>query len=59
MTNIKPLSCLARICHIKNIGCGIIKHIKQGLQKYCETAYSRSRINQMWILEFKGVIRTS
>ena len=26
-------------------------HIKQGLQKYCETAYSRSGINQMWILK--------
>ena len=25
-------------------------HIKQGLQKYCETAYSRSGINQMWFL---------
>ena len=25
--------------------------IKQGLQKYCETAYSRSGINQMWILK--------
>ena len=26
-------------------------HIKQGLQKYCETAYSRSGISQMWILK--------
>ena len=26
-------------------------YIKQGLQKYCETAYSRSGINQMWILK--------
>ena len=25
--------------------------IKQGLQKYCETAYSRSWVNQMWILK--------
>ena len=24
---------------------------KQGLQNYCETAYSRSRVNQMWILK--------
>ena len=29
----------------------LLTHIKQGLQKYCETAYSRSRINQMWILK--------
>ena len=28
----------------------LLTHIKQGLQKYCETAYSRSGINQMWIL---------
>ena len=28
----------------------LLKHIKQGLQKYCETAYSRSGINQTWIL---------
>ena len=25
--------------------------IKQGLQKYCETSYSRSGANQMWILK--------
>ena len=25
--------------------------IKQGLQKYCETAYLRSGVNQMWILK--------
>ena len=24
--------------------------LKQGLQKYCETAYSRSGVNQIWIL---------
>ena len=29
----------------------ILTHIKQGLQKYCATAYSRSGINQMWILK--------
>ena len=28
----------------------LLTHIKQGLQKYCETAYSRSGVNQMWIL---------
>ena len=38
----KPLSILLTI-HIT--------HIKQGLQKYCETSYSRSRVNQMWILK--------
>ena len=29
----------------------LLSHIKQGLQKYCETAYSRSGINQMWIVK--------
>ena len=29
----------------------LLTHIKLGLQKYCETAYSRSGINQMWILK--------
>ena len=29
----------------------LLTHIKQGLQKYCETAYSRNGINQMWILK--------
>ena len=29
----------------------LLTHIKQGLQKYCETAYFRSGINQMWILK--------
>ena len=28
----------------------LLIHIKQGLQTYCETAYSRSGINRMWIL---------
>ena len=28
-----------------------LTHIEQCLQKYCETAYSRSGINQMWILK--------
>ena len=29
----------------------LLTHIKQGLQKYCETAYSRSGVNMMWILK--------
>ena len=29
----------------------LLTHITQGLQEYCETAYSRSGINQMWILK--------
>ena len=29
----------------------LLTHIKQGLQKYCERAYSRSGVNQMWILK--------
>ena len=29
----------------------LLTHIKQGLQKYCKTAYSRSVVNQMWILK--------
>ena len=29
----------------------LLTHINQGLQKYCETAYSRSGVNQMWILK--------
>ena len=29
----------------------LLTNIKQGLQKYCETAYSRSEANQMWILK--------
>ena len=29
----------------------ILTYIKQGLQNYCETAYSRSGVNQMWILK--------
>ena len=29
----------------------LLTHIKQGLQKYCEIAYSRSGVNQMWILK--------
>ena len=38
----------------------LLKHIEQGLEKYCETAYSRSGVNQMWILkELKRIIRSS
>ena len=29
----------------------LLRHIKQCLQKYCEIAYSRSGLNQMWILK--------
>ena len=29
----------------------LLTNIKQGLQKYCETSYSRSGVNQMWILK--------
>ena len=29
----------------------LLTHIKQGLKKYCETSYSRSGVNKMWILK--------
>ena len=29
----------------------LLTHIKQGLQKYCETSYSKSGVNQMWIFK--------
>ena len=29
----------------------IMSAVKEGQQKYCETAYSRSGINHMWILK--------
>ena len=29
----------------------LLTYIKQGFQKYCETACQRSGINQMWILK--------
>ena len=29
----------------------LLTHIKQGLPKYCEASYSRSGVNQMWILK--------
>ena len=29
----------------------ILTAVKEGLQKYCDTAYARSGVNQMWILE--------
>ena len=35
----------------------LLTHVKQGLQKYCEAAYSSSGINQMWILKnFKELL---
>ena len=40
--SIKPLSILLT---------KLLTHIKQGLQKYCETSYSRSGVNQRWILK--------
>ena len=30
----------------------LLTHFNQGLQKHCGTAYSRSGINQMWILKY-------
>ncbi|KAK3087212.1 hypothetical protein FSP39_003163 [Pinctada imbricata] len=30
----------------------VLSEIKSGLQKYCSTVYSRSGINQMWILKY-------
>ena len=29
----------------------LLTHIKKGLQKYCEVAYSRCSVNQMWNLK--------
>ena len=29
----------------------ILTTVKEGLQKYCDTAYARSGVNQMWILK--------
>ena len=29
----------------------ILTAVKEGLQKYCDTAYARSDVNQMWILK--------
>ena len=40
--SIKPLSILLT---------KLLTYIKQGLQKYSETAYWRSGVNQMWILK--------
>ena len=40
--SIKPLSILLT---------KLLTHVKQGLQKYCETAYSRNGDKQMWILK--------
>ena len=38
----KPLSILLT---------NLLTHVKQCLQKYCESAYSRNGVNQMWILK--------
>ena len=35
----------------KNLFCREQAYQRLGLQKYCETAYSRSGVNQMWILK--------
>ena len=29
----------------------VLTAVKEGLQKYCDTAYARSGVNQMWILK--------
>ena len=35
----------------------ILTAVKEGLQKYCDTAYARSGVNQMWILKnFKELL---
>ena len=40
--SIKPLS---------QILTWILNTVKEGLQKYCDTAYARSGVNQMWLLK--------
>ena len=40
--SMKPLSKLVT---------SVLSPIKNGLQSYCETAYSRGGVNQMWILK--------
>ena len=43
--------------HLSILLTKLLTHIKQGLQKFCETAYSRRGINQMLILKnFKELI---
>jgi hypothetical protein len=47
---------LARISSLSNeVGLYVVllevSAVKEGQQKYCETVYSRSGINQMWILK--------
>ena len=37
--------------HLSILLTKLLTHIKHGLQKYCETACSRSGVNQMWILK--------
>ena len=34
----------------------ILTAVKEGLQKYCDTAYARSGVNQMWILNSKELL---
>jgi hypothetical protein len=41
---------LARISSLSN-ETKILSAVKEGQQKYCETVYSRSGINHMWILK--------
>ena len=36
---------------VRRKNCQILSAIKEGQQKYCETVYSRSGINHMWILK--------
>ena len=37
--------------HVPKLLTELLTYIKQDLQKYCETAYGRSEINQMWIFK--------
>ena len=34
----------------------ILTAVKEGLQKYCDTVYARSGVNQMWILKNSKVL---
>ena len=38
-------------CSTKPLSILLTKLLTQGLQKYCKTSYSRSGVNQMWILK--------
>ena len=37
--------------HLSVLLTKILTTVKEGLQSYCSTAYSRSGVNQMWILK--------